>query len=228
MAFFCKTAASPCQFPFVWNGTTYTSCTSDGSEFAWCALEVDSERGVVGRKWGSCDLATCTTDHVEPAQREARAVFKDEVTGVMLLTQGSSMNPLKIEGRLEGVPSGQFRLRVRKGGCEEVREEGMEDVDDDLIESDGDVTIVSVEKWGVSLYDGEENILGYSLSVEEECILGEESMDCSQARVITCASIIEGSADGFSITMIIIIALVVCIVIILILVGILVICCLRR
>ena len=68
MAFFCKTTASQCQFPFVWNGTTYTSCTSDGSEFAWCALEVDSERGVVGRKWGSCDLATCTTDHVEPAQ----------------------------------------------------------------------------------------------------------------------------------------------------------------
>ena len=228
MAFFCKTTASQCQFPFVWNGTTYTSCTSDGSEFAWCALEVDSERGVVGRKWGSCDLATCTTDHVEPAQREARAVFKDEVTGVMLLTQGSSMNPLKIEGRLEGVPSGQFRLRVRKGGCEEVREEGVEDVDDDLIESDGDVTIVSVEKWGVSLYEGEENILGYSLSVEEECILSEESMDCSQARIITCAKILEGSGDGFSITMIIIIALVVCIVIILILVGILVICCLRR
>ena len=101
-------------------------------------------------------------------------------------------------------------------------------MDDDRIESDGDVTIVSVEKWGVSLYEGDENILGYSLSVEEECILSEESMDCSQASIITCARIMEGSGDGFSITMIIIITLVVCIVIILILVGILVICCLRR
>ena len=200
MAFFCKTTASPCQFPFVWNGTTYTSCTSDGSEFAWCALEVDSERVVVGRKWGSCDLATCTTDHVEPAQREARAVFKDEVTGVMLLTQGSSMNPLKIEGRLEGVPSGQFRLRVRKGGCEEVREEGMEDVDDDLIESDGDVTIVSVEKWGVSLYDGEENILGYSLSVGEECILGEESTDWREVETVSASPGSSSSLLSFALS----------------------------
>jgi len=223
MAFFCKTSASPCIFPFIWNKTTYTSCTSDGSEFSWCAVEVDSEGVVVGTKWGSCDMSTCA-DQVEPDIREARAVFKDGVTGVMVLTQGSTMNPVKIEGRLEGVPSGQYRLRVIKGGCDQ----DVDDDDDDLIESDGDVTSVSLEKWGVSLFEDDENIVGSSLAVDEECTLGEDSMDCSQAKRITCASIVEGREDDLNITMIIIIALVVCIVIILILVGILVICCLRR
>jgi len=227
MAFFCKTSASPCIFPFIWNKTTYNSCTSDGSEFSWCALEVDSEGVVVGTKWGSCDMATCA-DQVESDNREARAVFNDDVTGVMVLTQGSTMNPLKIEGRLEGVLSGQYRLRVIKGGCDAIEEDGVEDIDDDLIESDGDVTIVSLEKWGVSLFEDDENIVGSGLAVEEECIVGEETRDCSQAKRITCANIVEGREDGLNITMVIIIALVVCIVIILILVGILVICCLRR
>jgi hypothetical protein len=228
MAFFCKTAASPCIFPFVWNGTTYTECTSDGSEFAWCALEVDSGRGVVGTKWGTCDMATCS-HQVEQAEepREARSVFSDAVTGVILLAQPSSMDPLKLEGRLEGVPGGQYRLVVSKAGCEEGLE-GVEDWEDDLIESDGEVTIVSLEKWGVSLYDGDESILGGSVSVEEECVLGESSLDCSQAKRISCASIVQGGGDGLNITVIIIIALVVCIVIILILVGILVLCCLKR
>jgi len=182
---------------------------------------------VVGTKWGSCDMSTCA-DQVEPDIREARAVFNDGVTGVMVLTQESTMNPLKIEGRLEGVPSGQYRLRVIKGGCDEVGEEEVDGSDDDLIESDGEVATVSLEKWGVSLFEDDENIVGSGLAVEEECIVGEDSMDCSQVKRITCASIVEGRGDDLNITMIIIIALVVCIVIILILVGILVICCLRR
>merc|ERR1719317_1669107 len=132
------------------------------------------------------------------------------------------MNPVKIEGRVEGVPSGQYRLRGIKGGCDQ------DDDDDDIIESDGDVTSVSLEKWGVSLFEDDENIVGSSLAVDEECTLGEDSMDCSQAKRITCASIVEAREDDLNLTMIIIIALVVCIVIILILVGILVICCLRR
>ena len=180
---------------------------------------------MVGTKWGSCDMSTCA-DQVEPDIREARAVFKDGVTGVMVLTQGSTMNPVKIEGRLEGVPSGQYRLRVIKGGCDQ---EGVDDdVDDDLIESDGDVTIVSLEKWGVSLFEGEEYNMGRSLAIEEECLVGEGSVDCSQAERITCAAIVEGREDGVNITVVIIIALVVCIVIIIILVGILGICCSRR
>ena len=136
------------------------------------------------------------------------------------------MNPLKIEGRLEGVPSGRYRLRVMKGACDEVEIEYVDDTD--LIESDDDVAIISLEKWGVSLFEGEDNILAGSLSVEEECSKGEGSMDCSKAEMVTCARIVEGSGDGLNITMIINIAFVVCIVIILILVGILVICCLRR
>ena len=56
------------------------------------------------RRWGSCDVSTCTpvNDLPEdlPGQREERAVFEGEVTGVMLLTQRSSMNPLRIEGML--------------------------------------------------------------------------------------------------------------------------------
>ena len=103
MAFFCKTAASPCQFPFIWNGTTYTSCTRDGSEFDWCALEVDSERVVVDRRWGSCDMSTCTpaqdlAEDLTHGQSKVQAVFNDEVTGVVLFTQRSSTNPIELEG----------------------------------------------------------------------------------------------------------------------------------
>ena len=227
MAFFCKTAASPCQFPFIWNEVTYTSCTSEGSEFPWCALEVDHEGVLVGNRWGSCDMSTCQDQGDSPlGPMEARAAFSDQVTGVVLLAQQSSMDPLKIEGRLEGVPSGQYRLRVLRSECDEVVEEIINDMDVDLIESDGNVTLVSLEKWGVSLFEGEENILGGSLAVEEECFLGELAMDCSKAKRITCANIVEG--DDLNITMIIIIVLVVFIVIILILVVILIICCVRR
>eukprot|EP00092_Neocalanus_flemingeri_P090172 GFUD01114183.1.p1 GENE.GFUD01114183.1~~GFUD01114183.1.p1 ORF type:complete len:413 (-),score=92.06 GFUD01114183.1:1353-2591(-) len=230
MAFFCKTARSPCQFPFVWNDVTYTSCTSEGSEFPWCALEVDEERVLVGNRWGSCDMDTCQEQGADPPPEpmEARAVFSDQVTGVVVLAQQSSMNPLKIEGRLEGVPSGQYRFRVLRSGCDEVVEEGsgVEEQEDDLIESDGNVTIVSLEKWGVSLFEGEENILGGSIVVQEECSL-EVTVDCSESKRISCANIV-GSVDELNITMIIIIALVVFIVIILILVVILVICCVRR
>ena len=60
---------------------------------------------VVDRRWGSCDVSTCTPvkdlpEDLTHDQREARAVFEGEVTGVMLLTQRSSMNPLRMEGML--------------------------------------------------------------------------------------------------------------------------------
>ena len=62
-------------------------------------------------------MSTCTpvkdlADDLTHGQREARAVFDDDVTGVVLLTQRSSNGPLKIEGRLEGVPF--FLLLNRK------------------------------------------------------------------------------------------------------------------
>lgn len=229
MAFFCKTAATPCIFPFSWNGTTYHSCTSDGSDFSWCALEVDDQGIVVGNKWGSCDMSTCNPEEEDvDDKREARAEFKDEVSGVVLLTQALSINPLKVEGRLDGVPRGQYRFRVLKEPCGDDSTDVSSDMNDDLIESDGDTIAISLEKWGISIYDNEESVLGGSISIEEECYLGEESLDCSEAKVVACANIVQGSGDGWNLTIIIIIALVVCILIIIILVGVLIFCCLRR
>lgn len=227
MAFFCKTAASPCQFPFVWNGVTYTSCTSEGSEFPWCAVEVGQDRELVGNRWGSCDMSTCSSSQdVVPDPRQARAVFSDQVTGVVALVQQSPFNPLQIEGRMEGLPSGQYRLRVARNRCDEEKEEDVEEENDDLIESDGNMTMIRFEKWGLSLFEGEENIMGGSLLVEEDCFLGEGSLDCSQVERVACADIVQ--AEALSMTMIIVIVLVIFIVIILILVVILVICCRRR
>ena len=50
LAFFCKTEPSECQFPFIWNDVTYNECTTDGGDFAWCALEVDSEGRMVSNR----------------------------------------------------------------------------------------------------------------------------------------------------------------------------------
>lgn len=227
MAFFCKTAASPCQFPFVWNGVTYTSCTNEGSEFPWCAVEVGQDRELVGNRWGSCDMSTCLAANDMAADpRQARAVFSDQITGVVVLIQQSAFNPLQLEGRMEGLSSGQFRLKVSRRGCDEEKEEVMEEQNYDLIESDGNITMIKFEKWGLSLFDEEENIMGGSLILKEECFLGEGNLDCSHVETVACANIVE--AEALSMTMIIVIVLVIFIVIILILVVILIICCVRR
>ena len=54
MAFFCKTAASECQFPFIWNDVEYTTCTMEGSKFYWCAVELDTEGAMLDKRWGKC------------------------------------------------------------------------------------------------------------------------------------------------------------------------------
>lgn len=60
MAMFCKTKSSACQFPFIWNGETYTSCTKAGnSEFHWCAVSVDENRNLREKRWGKCNMETC-------------------------------------------------------------------------------------------------------------------------------------------------------------------------
>ena len=59
-----QTASSECQFPFVWEGETYTECTKAGSEFPWCALEVDSSGVLVGNR-----SAYCTDRTVNMIQR---------------------------------------------------------------------------------------------------------------------------------------------------------------
>ena len=54
----CKTEnGKKCIFPFNYEGTTYSACTSVGSDHPWCAYEVDSDRNLVGDEWENCDAA---------------------------------------------------------------------------------------------------------------------------------------------------------------------------
>ncbi len=36
-----------------------SECTMDGSEFPWCAVEVDAAGRLVDKRWGKCDMSTC-------------------------------------------------------------------------------------------------------------------------------------------------------------------------
>ncbi len=45
----------PCVFPFNYEGTTYTECTTiDNFAIPWCSTEVDSNGKFVRGKWGDC------------------------------------------------------------------------------------------------------------------------------------------------------------------------------
>merc|ERR1712142_94407 len=54
----CKTVEEdPCNFPFVYNGTTYTKCSLVDSPTGkpWCATQVYTKnRELVGNMWGEC------------------------------------------------------------------------------------------------------------------------------------------------------------------------------
>ena len=41
------------------NFVTRRECTLEGSEFPWCAVEVDATGHLVDGRWGKCDMATC-------------------------------------------------------------------------------------------------------------------------------------------------------------------------
>ena len=43
-----------CVFPFHYDGTTYSECTSVDHDQPWCSVEVDSNGNHVGEKWGNC------------------------------------------------------------------------------------------------------------------------------------------------------------------------------
>ncbi|XP_078666161.1 uncharacterized protein LOC144908452 [Branchiostoma floridae x Branchiostoma belcheri] len=47
--------SSPCVFPFVYNGITYDSCTTDGSTAFWCSFD-----DVYSGNWKYCDEQECT------------------------------------------------------------------------------------------------------------------------------------------------------------------------
>ena len=92
MTYFCKTAASLRQFPFVWEGVSYSSSTMEESEFHWCALQVDMlTREVLGDRWGLCDMVTFTTmDRVTTPppdlQKEVKAVFSNIIIIISVIS----------------------------------------------------------------------------------------------------------------------------------------------
>ena len=226
-AIFCKTEASPCIFPFSWEGATYTACTRDGSEFAWCALQVDSEGGLVGSRWGKCDLATCgDTEEAEQEAREARAVFSGRVAGLLLFSQQSALAPVRIDGRLGGLRDvALVTLKLSAADCATVAVSGGSLGGEEVLEVAANTSTVSLDKWGVSLHPGKQGVVGGSARLEAmECA----ESGCEVARAIACADIVAGNGRAVSVSTVLTIALVVFCVLLLALTVILVVCCIKR
>ena len=170
MAFFCKTEANECEFPFTWEGKTYNTCTTDGSEFAWCALQVDGERRLVGNRWGKCDMERCSATSAEATEvssREARAIFSDmEVEGLILFSQESNMDALKIDGKVGGLDNTpSVLMKISSANCDN-KASGQDLGGDDELEVVDNMTYISLEKWGVSLYPGQDMVVGGSVRLE--------------------------------------------------------------
>ena len=55
----CETNSGKfCQFPFIYNGNTYTQCTTvDNGVQAWCATEVNND--MTYRDYDNCNVPTC-------------------------------------------------------------------------------------------------------------------------------------------------------------------------
>ena len=55
----CKTnggdVGRQCVFPFIYKGTTYSSCTNAGEDFYWCSTKVDESGNHVSGEWGNCN-----------------------------------------------------------------------------------------------------------------------------------------------------------------------------
>ena len=224
VAIFCKTEASECLFPFTWEDKTYTACTTDGSEFAWCALQVDGEGRLVGNRWGKCDMERCSaTSAGAVTTREARAIFSDrEVEGLILFSQESNMDALKIEGKVGGLDTETLLMRISSADCDN-KASGQDLGGEDRLEVVDNTSYISLEKWGVSLYPGQELVLGGSVRLEVmEC--GES--DCVE-RSLACANIQPGGR-ALDVSLILTVSLVVFTVLLVLLTLILIICCIRR
>ena len=227
-SFFCKTERSACVFPFTWAGVEYRECTRDGSEFAWCALEVDSEGVMVGNRYGKCDMTTCAVMDEEdaPKHKEARAVFDGRVEGLILFSQESNMDPVKIDGKLGGLESEEYTLKMSSETCDNVGS-GVDIGGDDIIDTLDNTSYISLEKWGVSLYGGSDNIISGSVRLEETAC-AEQSEDCVVARTVACANVQEGNGKTLNLTLILIISVVIFSIVLIILTVILVYCCVKR
>jgi len=227
MAFFCKTAASECQFPFIWNDVEYTTCTMEGSEFYWCALELDTQGVMLDKKWGKCDMSTCDLNREEDLE-EARAVFSERVRGLILFSQKSSLDPLVVEGKLtEGLEDGQYSLKISSTAC---GTSGTELGSVTEVQTRNNVTNISLEMWDVSLYPHSSHYCGAgSVRLEEVCspLLSEHSVDCDVVKTLACANVQLGKGTD-NINLILIISLVVFSILLLLLTVILVISCYRR
>ena len=229
MAFFCKTAASECQFPFTWNDVSYSACTMEGSDFYWCALEVDHERVMVGNKWGKCDMSKCDLKKDSELQ-EARAVFSERVRGLVLFSQTSPSDPVVVEGKLTGLEDGGlYSLKFSSAACGTSGNDlvGSEN----SVQTRDNVTSINLEKWEVSLYpDSSEYFVGGSLRLEETCspLLSENSADCDVVKTVACADVEQGKGSNININLILMITLIVFSLLLLLLSVILVITCYRR
>ena len=228
MAAMCSTAASPCRFPFTWKGSEYHGCTRDGVEqYHWCALEVDAEGELVADRWGVCDMDACAAkevqEEVQPLAAVAEFIYSASgVIGVVRLTQRAPDNPLQLQGLLDNLPEGHFKLGVGAGPCGAgVQQEGG--VLGETIGSDGNSSsYVSCEEWSRGLYSGEDrpSVVGRSLLLRQ----GECGEACA---VIACADIVLKSVPGDHMALIIVIIAAVA-VLLLLLVVVTVYCCCRR
>ena len=49
-----------CVFPFQYDGTSYSNCTTYNHDQLWCATEVDANGEYIGGQWGDCN-SNCGT-----------------------------------------------------------------------------------------------------------------------------------------------------------------------
>jgi len=221
MAYFCKTASSECQFPFVWEGETYTECTKAGSEFPWCALEVDSSGVLVGNRWGECDLASCRRDPVERVVEVAGGNF--------VLSQASSLDPVLITGTLQ-IDPGNYLLSLHAGGCGAP---GPALANLTLKAAENETKVVE-EVWGVGVLGQSSQPASLRLECEvsdyDSVLVGEagvEEEDCENFTPV-CGEIQQEDGPGLNLTLILIVSLVAFIILVSILLVFLLFCCVRR
>merc|ERR1719150_26319 len=83
------TDAKPCQFPFIWQNITFTSCTSLNDNAPWCATEVDSLKNFIAGPnsygWGYCS-SSCPGDSGYPDSGDGPAC-EVQTTGLPFPTE---------------------------------------------------------------------------------------------------------------------------------------------